>query len=75
MYERLFKSPAVRMLVVQACQEVRECSQLTEILRVALAVGNFLNAGNSNGCAAGFQVDSLLKLKDVKSTRSRQANP
>ncbi|GAB4820268.1 hypothetical protein N2152v2_007314 [Parachlorella kessleri] len=57
-------------LLSQACQEVRECSQLTEVLRVALAVGNFLNAGNSNGCAAGFQVDSLLKLKDVKSTRS-----
>lgn len=56
---------------MQACQEVQDCTLLAEILKVSLLVGNFLNAGNRNGAAAGFQIDALLKLKDVKSTRSR----
>jgi hypothetical protein len=37
------------------------------------AAGNFLNAGNRDGAAAGFQIDALLKLKDVRSTRARWA--
>ena len=38
-----------------------------------LTAGNFLNAGNRDGAAAGFQIDALLKLKDVRSTRARSA--
>lgn len=30
-----------------------------------------MSAGNHNGAAAGFQIDALLKLKEVKSTRAR----
>jgi len=35
--------------------------------------GNFLNAGNRDGTAAGFQIDALAKLKDVRSSRARCA--
>jgi hypothetical protein len=59
------------LFVLQACQEVTDCTLLAEILKMALMVGSFLNAGNKNGTAVGFQIDALLKLKDVKSTRSR----
>lgn len=58
-------------LVTAACTEVRDSALLRSILKTALAIGNFLNAGNRNGSAVGFQVDSLLKLKDVRSTRAR----
>ena len=36
-----------------------------------LPTGSFLNAGNKDGAASGFQVDALLRLKDVRSTRAR----
>lgn len=36
-----------------------------------LPAGSFLNAGNKDGAASGFQVDALLRLKDVRSTRAR----
>lgn len=57
--------------VTAACTEVRESSLLRSILKAALTIGNFLNAGNRAGSAAGFQVDTLLKLRDIKSTASR----
>lgn len=57
--------------VTAACTEVRESSLLRSILKTALSIGNFLNAGNRAGSAAGFQVDTLLKLRDIKSTTSR----
>ncbi len=65
------RDPCAVRSVWQACQEVQDCKLLAEVLKVALMVGNFLNAGNKNGAAAGFQIDALLKLRDVKSTRSR----
>ena len=36
--------------------------------------GNFLNAGNRNLAATGFQIETLVKLKDVRSTRARYAH-
>lgn len=39
-----------------ACAEVRAAAVLPVVLRVALAAGNFLNAGSRAGAAAGFQV-------------------
>ncbi len=57
--------------VTSACTEVRDSSLLRSILKTALTIGNFLNAGNRAGSAAAFQVDTLLKLRDIKSTTSR----
>ncbi len=53
--------------------QVRRCAVLPLVLRVALAAGNFLNAGSRAGDAAGFQVGALLKLRGVRSTRARCA--
>ena len=36
------------------------------MLRVALAAGNFLNAGSRAGAAAGFHVSALLKLREAR---------
>jgi Formin Homology 2 Domain len=58
-------------IVVWLPMQVRKCSLLPTVLKVSLAVGNFLNAGNRNGAAAGFKLDALLKFKDVRSTGGR----
>jgi hypothetical protein len=42
------------------------------VLKIVLAVGNFLNAGGRNSGAAGFQLEVLLKLKEVKSTKNQK---
>lgn len=49
--------------------EVRSSQQLRSVLKIVLAVGNFLNAGGRNSGAAGFQLEVLLKLKEVNSLR------
>lgn len=53
-----------------ACREVRDSPLLRTILKTSLLIGNFLNAGNRNGSAAGFHINDLLKLRDVRSTRA-----
>ena len=58
----------------QACGEVRRSEELKAVLTVALAAGNALNAGTARGDAAGFTLDSLHKLSDVRSTISRGGN-
>ena len=49
-----------------ACDEVRRSKQLKAVLAAALAAGNVLNEGTPRGDAAGFTLDSLHKLADVK---------
>ena len=51
-------------------QEVCNNQLLHLILKIIHLIGNFMSAGN--GGAIGFQLDTLLKLKDVKSTRNKQ---
>jgi hypothetical protein len=53
-------------ILAQACSDVHESSTLRKVLRYTLDMGNFLNAGSNNACAAGFNVEDLLKLKEVK---------
>ncbi len=54
-----------------ACSEVRDSRLLLLILKMALSLGNFLNAGAHQGSALGFHLDTLLKLKDVRSTTNK----
>lgn len=49
---------------------MRACEVLPLVLRVALAAGNFLNAGNRAGAAAGFHVSALLKLREARQPAS-----
>ncbi|KAF5831806.1 formin homology 2 domain-containing protein [Dunaliella salina] len=57
--------------LVAACSEVTESKLLLLILKIALEAGNFLNSGATQGLAMGFQLDYLLKLKDVRSTKDK----
>ena len=40
---------------------------LLQVLEYALACGNYLNGVSNKGAAWGFKIDSLNKLKDIKS--------
>ena len=52
-----------------ACAETRSNALLPCVLKTCLDVGNYLNAGHRAGAAAGFQIESLLKLKAVRSSK------
>lgn len=57
------------MAVVRtACSALQASPDLTALLAAVLELGNHLNAGTHRGAAAGFRLDSLLKLADVKGT-------
>jgi diaphanous 1 len=47
-------------------QDIQQSDNLKQVLRVALAIGNALNAGSNRGDAAGFKLDTLTKLRDTK---------
>ncbi|KAI9364411.1 formin homology 2 domain-containing protein [Zopfochytrium polystomum] len=50
-----------------ATADVRESKKFKELLKVVLALGNYMNPGQRGG-AYGFKIGSLLKLVDTKST-------
>ena len=50
----------------QASSQVLNSSCLKLVLEGVLTVGNYLNTGTTRGSAAGFKIESLLKLKDIK---------
>uniref|UniRef100_A0A3Q1KF88 FH2 domain-containing protein n=1 Tax=Anabas testudineus TaxID=64144 RepID=A0A3Q1KF88_ANATE len=51
----------------------RLCKVMKQILGLVLAFGNFMNGGNrTRGQADGFTLDILPKLKDVKSSVSKE---
>lgn len=48
-------------------QMLKTSKEVTSILGLVLAIGNYMNGGNvSRGQADGFELDILPKLKDVK---------
>lgn len=52
--------------VTSICKELQESEKFMKLLEVVLAIGNFLNSGRKG--AHGFQLNSLLKLKDTKAS-------
>lgn len=52
--------------IAQACSDVQNSETLRKVLRYTLSMGNFLNSGSKDACAAAFHVEDLLKLKEVK---------
>lgn len=51
----------------RAVSFIKNSPILPDMLQYTLAVGNFLNGGDSlRGGAAGFKLDSLMKTSDVK---------
>jgi formin 2 len=53
-------------VLTAACTELSECDDFIKVLEATLAVGNHLNQAGRNGGAAGFKLDTLLRLVDVK---------
>ncbi|XP_037957963.1 protein diaphanous isoform X2 [Teleopsis dalmanni] len=54
-----------------ACDEVRNSKKFSEILRLILLVGNYMNSGSKNGVAFGFQISYLTKLSNTKDTDNK----
>ncbi|KAK1423044.1 hypothetical protein QVD17_18338 [Tagetes erecta] len=51
-----------------ACKELRTRGLFVKLLEAVLKAGNRMNAGTSRGNAQAFDLNSLLKLSDVKSS-------
>ncbi|KAL4569597.1 hypothetical protein LXL04_025238 [Taraxacum kok-saghyz] len=51
-----------------ACKELRTRGIFVKLLEAILKAGNRMNAGTSRGNAQAFNLNSLLKLSDVKSS-------
>ncbi|GFR41286.1 hypothetical protein Agub_g1801 [Astrephomene gubernaculifera] len=58
-------------VVDTACREVRNSCLMKHLLKLALEIGNFLNASSPQGAAVGFHLETLLRLRDVKSTNNK----
>lgn len=56
-------------IVAQACEEIKNSSKLKEVLRIALALGNYLNS-QSKDAVYGFKISSILKLSEVRALGS-----
>eukprot|EP01090_Pellita_catalonica_P014023 TRINITY_DN3474_c0_g1_i2.p1 TRINITY_DN3474_c0_g1~~TRINITY_DN3474_c0_g1_i2.p1 ORF type:complete len:719 (+),score=143.86 TRINITY_DN3474_c0_g1_i2:196-2157(+) len=64
-----FTNVLVQIKSVQnACKEMKANKSFVKILEIILAIGNFLNGSGVRGNAVGFKLETLLKLKDTKST-------
>lgn len=48
--------------------EIRDSTALPKMFRMLIQIGNFLNANASTGNAAGFKLNSLWKILDVKAS-------
>ncbi|GAA6056774.1 hypothetical protein JCM3770_006127 [Rhodotorula araucariae] len=58
-----------------ASDELRSSKRFQTLLKTVLAIGNTLNGGTFRGGAAGFSLDSLLKLQDVRAASPSVATP
>ncbi|KAJ3334966.1 Dishevelled associated activator of morphogenesis 2 [Gonapodya sp. JEL0774] len=50
-----------------ALRDLKDGKRWKELLKIILALGNYMNGGNRGG-AHGFRISSILKLADTKST-------
>ncbi|XP_076728093.2 protein diaphanous homolog 3 isoform X4 [Callospermophilus lateralis] len=56
------------MAVSTACEEIKKSKSFSTLLELVLLMGNYMNAGSRNAQTFGFNLSSLCKLKDTKST-------
>lgn len=54
--------------LLSGLDELKNGNSVKDFLGLALAVGNFLNSGTYKANASGFRIDSLLKIRDMKTT-------
>ncbi|GMR43818.1 hypothetical protein PMAYCL1PPCAC_14013, partial [Pristionchus mayeri] len=59
----------------KAVQELIDSRALGRLLLTIVRVGNYLNHGNTQGNAAGFKLNSLWKVADVRASRAKDTAP
>jgi hypothetical protein len=50
--------------------EIRSSTLLQKMMQAILLLGNTLNQGTNRGAARGFRLESIIKLKSTKVSRS-----
>eukprot|EP00118_Oscarella_pearsei_P020704 m.225838 g.225838 ORF g.225838 m.225838 type:complete len:1192 (+) comp40023_c1_seq2:2428-6003(+) len=65
-----FIKPSIEKMQL-AAQELKESDELCELLSIVLTTGNFINMGGYAGNAAGFKMNSLLKMDDTRANKPR----
>lgn len=65
--EKNFEAHRIFTDHLRAMKELRTSEVFSSILRVVLAVGNYLNYGSRLGASAGFRLKNLTKLADTRS--------
>ena len=53
-------------------EKIMKSKSLELILQETLLIGNYLNSGSFNGNQNAFEVSSLLKLREVRGTKTRE---
>ena len=53
--------------VTQALLELQTSKKLIKLLELILALGNYMNNNGNRGNAAGFRLNSLIRIQDTKS--------
>ncbi|KAK1167642.1 hypothetical protein AOXY_G10381 [Acipenser oxyrinchus oxyrinchus] len=60
------------MAVNAACEEIRKSKSFSKLLELVLLMGNYMNSGSRNAQSYGFDLSSLCKLKDTKSSDQKK---
>jgi diaphanous 1 len=58
-------------LVRGALEQLKTSTKWKGIVRMVLAIGNYINGSSTRGDAMGFKLDSLNKLRDTKTTDNK----
>ena len=53
----------------QGFKQLKTSNQLKELLKLILAIGNFLNGGTNKGGAYGFKFDFFKKILDIRTNK------
>ena len=65
--EKLERLQKRTTLLSEACDQILDSSDLMLVMETVLAIGNAMNDGTRTGSAAGFSLESLLKLTETRS--------
>jgi hypothetical protein len=57
--------------LLKAAEQLLTSQELVDLLKMTLAVGNYMNGGTSRANAYGFKMESLGKLADTKSADNK----
>jgi len=58
----------------KACDQLKNSKKFAKVLQVVLALGNYINGGTFRGGFAGFKLDSLLMMQDMRSPADPKFN-